>query len=231
MTMMKKTTALRSCLAVAATLAIGTPALAQYGLPGGSPDAAMSCEQIMGEIARMDQTMGLANAAIANANGAAQAADTGVALGMEAALRSGALAKMPGLGRFAGMAAQAAKASAAAKAEQGAQSVQAAQQRRAVMAGLYQGRSCGTTAPMTAPMTAMTASMSATPASAVAVAALAVTQDLPLRAAAAPTAGIVGSLRAGANVYPTGARNGVWMEVDDDNGARGWMSSAFAKPR
>jgi hypothetical protein len=224
-----KTTALRSSLALATALAIGTPALAQYSLNGATPEASLSCDQLMGEIARMDQAMGLANTAIANAAGAAQATDTGVALGMEAALRSGALAKMPGLGRFAGMAAQAAKASAAAKAEQGAQAIQVAQQRRTMMAGLYQGRNCS--APTN--MTAMTASMSASPASAtaVAVAALAVTQDLPLRAAAAPTAAVIGNLRAGANVYPTGARNGVWMEVDDDNGARGWMSSAFAKPR
>jgi len=222
-----KTAALRSSLALATALAIGTPALAQYGLTGPAPEAALSCDQLMAEIALMDQAMGLANTAIANAAGAAQATDTGVALGMEAALRSGALAKMPGLGRFAGMAAQAAKASAAAKAEQGAQAIQVAQQRRTMMAGLYQGRNCG--APTS--MTAMTASMSASPASAIAVAALAVTQDLPLRAAAAPTAAVIGNLRAGANVYPTGARNGVWMEVDDDNGARGWMSSAFAKPR
>jgi len=187
----------------------------------------MSCEQILAEMARMDQAMGLANTEIANANGTAKVADTGMALGMEAALRSGALTKMPGLGRFAGMAAQAAKASAAAKAEQGAQSIQVAQQRRAVMAGLYQGRNCGAQS-ATLPMAV---ALTSTPAAAVATAALVTTQDLPLRAAAAPTAAVLGSLRAGANVYPTGARNGVWMEVDDDNGIRGWMSSAFARPR
>jgi hypothetical protein len=185
----------------------------------------MTCEQILGEMARMDQAMGLANTEITNANGAAKVADTGVALGMEAALRSGALNKMPGLGRFAGMAAQAAKASAAAKAEQGAQAIQAAQQRRAIMAGLYQGRNCGVQAAPTPVAMVSTAAAAAAPA------ALVTTQDLPLRAAAAPTAAVLGSLRAGASVYPTGARNGVWMEVDDDNGIRGWMSSAFAKPR
>jgi len=214
-------------LSAVALLALTTPVQAQYGLAGQGPDAAMTCEQILAEMARMDQAMGLANTEIANASGAAKVADTGMALGMEAALRSGALTKMPGLGRFAGMAAQAAKASAAAKAEQGAQSIQVAQQRRAVMAGLYQGRNCGV---QTAPMP-MAVAMTSTPAAAVAPSALVTTQDLPLRAGAAPTAAVLGSLRAGANVYPTGARNGVWMEVDDDNGIRGWMSSAFARPR
>ncbi len=42
---------------------------------------------------------------------------------------------------------------------------------------------------------------------------------------------IVLQLNAGALVYPTGQRNGVWMEVDDENGNRGWMSSAYASPR
>jgi hypothetical protein len=42
---------------------------------------------------------------------------------------------------------------------------------------------------------------------------------------------IVYTLHSGALVYPTGQRNGVWMEVDDENGNRGWMSSAYATPR
>jgi hypothetical protein len=45
------------------------------------------------------------------------------------------------------------------------------------------------------------------------------------------SARIVYTLRSGALVYPTGARNGIWMEVDDENGNRGWMSSAYANPR
>jgi hypothetical protein len=60
---------------------------------------------------------------------------------------------------------------------------------------------------------------------------LAVTQDVSLRASASPAAAIVGAVKLGGGVYPTGQRNGVWMEVDDENGARGWMSSAFAKPK
>jgi hypothetical protein len=60
---------------------------------------------------------------------------------------------------------------------------------------------------------------------------LAAIQDITLRASASPSAAAVGAVKAGAAVYPTGQRNGVWMEVDDENGARGWMSSAFAKPK
>ena len=32
-------------------------------------------------------------------------------------------------------------------------------------------------------------------------------------------------------VYPTGKTNGVWWEVDDENGNRGWVSSAHISPR
>lgn len=48
-----------------------------------------------------------------------------------------------------------------------------------------------------------------------------------LRATAAPTGKVVVNLAAGARVYPTGQRNGVWMEVDDEKGNRGWVSSAM----
>jgi curli biogenesis system outer membrane secretion channel CsgG len=58
-----------------------------------------------------------------------------------------------------------------------------------------------------------------------------VTQDVQLRQTPAPTGRIVLTLHTGALVYPTGGRNGVWMEVDDENGNRGWMSSAYATPR
>lgn len=191
-------------------------------------DATMSCEQISGEMARMDQMMGAANSAIANADGTAKAANLGASVAMEAALRTGALGRMPGLGRFASMAASQAQASAAARTERETQNIQLAQQRRAVMGGIYQGKGCN------ALMSAMPVSMAATPVAAsvsAAPGALSVSQDVSLRASAAPTAAIIGTVKGGGAIYPTGARNGVWMEVDDENGARGWMSSAFAKPR
>jgi hypothetical protein len=63
------------------------------------------------------------------------------------------------------------------------------------------------------------------------LAAQAVTRDVQLRASPSIQAHIVYTLHSGALVYPTGQRNGVWMEVDDENGNRGWMSSAYATPR
>jgi hypothetical protein len=57
------------------------------------------------------------------------------------------------------------------------------------------------------------------------------TAAVQLRAGPSTSSAITYTLHAGASVYPTGQRNGVWMEVDDENGNRGWMSSAFATPR
>ena len=63
------------------------------------------------------------------------------------------------------------------------------------------------------------------------LAAQAITRDVQLRSGPSVQARIVYTLHSGALVYPTGQRNGVWMEVDDENGNRGWMSSAYATPR
>lgn len=189
-------------------------------------DASMTCEQINAEIARMDQVMGVSSGAIASAEGAARGAETAASLGVNAALYSGALGRVPGLGMFANAAAAQAKASAAAKAQREGQNIQIAQQRRAIMSGMYQGKGCASaTTPVSMTMTTTTTAAPAAPA------ALSTTQDVSLRASAAPTAAIVGTVKTGGAIYPTGNRNGVWMEVDDENGARGWMSSAFAKPR
>lgn len=57
------------------------------------------------------------------------------------------------------------------------------------------------------------------------------TTAVQLRASPSTSAKIAYTLHAGAAVYPTGQRNGIWMEVDDENGNRGWMSSAFATSR
>lgn len=189
-------------------------------------DASMTCDQINAEIARMDQVMGISNGAIASAEGAARGAETAASLGVNAALYSGALGRVPGLGMFANAAAAQAKASAAARAQREGQNIQVAQQRRAIMSGIYQGKNCNAAAtPVSMTMTTTTTAAPAAPA------ALSTTQEVSLRASAAPTAAIVGTVKTGGAIYPTGNRNGVWMEVDDENGARGWMSSAFAKPR
>ena len=57
------------------------------------------------------------------------------------------------------------------------------------------------------------------------------TSEVRLRESPSLGAKVVYTLHAGAAVYPTGQRNGIWMEVDDENGNRGWMSSAFATSR
>lgn len=58
-----------------------------------------------------------------------------------------------------------------------------------------------------------------------------VKSNLVLRKTPSPQAGQVRSFTAGDLVYPTGQKNGIWWEVDDENGNRGWVSSAFIVPR
>jgi hypothetical protein len=57
------------------------------------------------------------------------------------------------------------------------------------------------------------------------------TDPASVRAAPSASAKIVYSLRPGQLVYPTGQRNGVWMEVDDENGNRGWVPSTMMSSR
>lgn len=57
------------------------------------------------------------------------------------------------------------------------------------------------------------------------------TTQVQLRQGPSTSARIRYTVHQGALVYPTGQRNGIWMEVDDENGNRGWMSSAYATPR
>lgn len=224
--MTTKPTRIIAGLAIAASITAAGPASAQTLQVSYPTDATMTCEQVNAEIARMDQLMGVSNGAIASAEGASRAAEMGASLGVNAALYSGALGRVPGLGMLANAAAAQAKASAAAKAQREVQNIQMAQQRRAIMGGLYQGRGCASGVTQAA-MTMTTTSTAST----AAPTALSATQDVPLRASAAPTAAVVGTVKSGGAVYPTGNRNGVWMEVDDENGAWGWMSSAFTKPR
>ncbi|WP_141653049.1 CsgG/HfaB family protein [Phenylobacterium immobile] len=57
------------------------------------------------------------------------------------------------------------------------------------------------------------------------------TQIVVMRASPAPTAKQVRTFNPGDAVYPTGQRNGIWWEADDENGNRGWVSSALISPR
>jgi curli biogenesis system outer membrane secretion channel CsgG len=48
-----------------------------------------------------------------------------------------------------------------------------------------------------------------------------------MRKSPSPQAPQVRSFNPGDVVYPTGQKNGIWWEVDDENGNRGWVSSAM----
>jgi curli biogenesis system outer membrane secretion channel CsgG len=54
-----------------------------------------------------------------------------------------------------------------------------------------------------------------------------VKQPIAMHRAPSPQAETVRSFNAGELVYPTGQKNGIWWEVDDENGNRGWVSSAM----
>ena len=54
-----------------------------------------------------------------------------------------------------------------------------------------------------------------------------VTKAAVMRKTASPQAAAVRSFNPGDMVYPTGQKNGIWWEVDDENGNRGWVSSAM----
>ena len=54
-----------------------------------------------------------------------------------------------------------------------------------------------------------------------------VKQSIVMRKNPSPQAAAVRSFNAGDSVFPTGQKNGIWWEVDDENGNRGWVSSAM----
>ena len=58
-----------------------------------------------------------------------------------------------------------------------------------------------------------------------------VKQSIVMRQAASPQAKQVRTFNAGDMVYPTGQKNGIWWEVDDENGNRGWVTSTTISPR
>ncbi len=58
-----------------------------------------------------------------------------------------------------------------------------------------------------------------------------VTQSIIMRGAASPQAKQVRTFNAGDRVFPTGQKDGIWWEVDDENGNRGWVTSTTIAPR
>lgn len=58
-----------------------------------------------------------------------------------------------------------------------------------------------------------------------------VKQSLVMRKTASPQAAQVRTFAASDLVYPTGQKNGIWWEVDDETGNRGWVTSTMISPR
>jgi hypothetical protein len=54
---------------------------------------------------------------------------------------------------------------------------------------------------------------------------------IKMRGAPSPGAKAVRSFTAGDTVYPTGQKNGIWWEVDDETGNRGWVTSVQLTPK
>ncbi len=57
------------------------------------------------------------------------------------------------------------------------------------------------------------------------------TDGITMRGGPTPGATRVRDFHSGDLVYPTGQKNGVWWEVDDENGNRGWVASTKITPR
>lgn len=57
------------------------------------------------------------------------------------------------------------------------------------------------------------------------------TKAVALRKSPSPQSGAVRTFQAGELVYPTGKKNGIWWEADDENGNRGWVTSTAITPR
>jgi curli biogenesis system outer membrane secretion channel CsgG len=58
-----------------------------------------------------------------------------------------------------------------------------------------------------------------------------VTHDIVMRSDPSPDSHRVRDLTTTDEVFPTGEKNGVWWQVDDENGNRGWVPSTAISPR
>jgi curli biogenesis system outer membrane secretion channel CsgG len=61
--------------------------------------------------------------------------------------------------------------------------------------------------------------------------AYAATKPVALHRSPSPKAPTVRMFQPGDLVYPTGQKNGIWWEADDENGNRGWVTSTAISPR
>lgn len=139
-----KTTYLKTVLGLTAALSLAAaPALAQQPLEVSYPgDASMDCTAIAAEVARMDGVIADANAQVNKADGSARGAGMASTVAVEGMLRTGVLGRMPGLGQFANAASNMARQNAEKVRANAGQTIQTATTRKAMMSGLYAGKSC-----------------------------------------------------------------------------------------
>jgi len=129
-------------IGVAAAALLAGPASAQALQVSYPGDASMDCAAIAAEGSRMDQLVANANAQVSKANGSAQGAGLASTVAVEGMLRTGMLGRVPGAGMFANNMAGMAKQRAAQVQAQAQETIQTATTRKALLAGLYSGKSC-----------------------------------------------------------------------------------------
>lgn len=140
-------------LAGQAAAQVAAPLQASY-----PTDATLTCEQIAGEVARMDALMVAAAQAQSNAAGQGRAAEAGASVAITGALHAGLLGRVPFAGQAVNAAAGMAKQKAAQAQAVAAEQAQTATVRKTIMLGLFQGKACGAPqAPAVTPVSATTA--------------------------------------------------------------------------
>ncbi|HEX6859926.1 MAG TPA: hypothetical protein VF138_06970 [Caulobacteraceae bacterium] len=143
---------MRIVTACAAALVFAGPALAaepplQVSYP---TDAALDCNGLTSEIARVDGILGIADSDAASAQGAGKAAELGTSVAINGALYSGALGAVPGLGLMGNAAGGFMKNRAAAKEAKAKETMRTAETRRAMLMGMYAGKACASAPAATA---------------------------------------------------------------------------------
>ena len=138
-------------ISLATAMAVATTSFADTLQVSYPTDAGMDCTAVAIESARMDQIIATANGQMAGADGSAQGARLASTVAMEGLARSGMLAKMPGVGMFANQAAGMARQRGESVKAQAAATVQTANTRKALLSGLYAGKSCDAPPPAPAP--------------------------------------------------------------------------------
>jgi hypothetical protein len=119
------------------------PAFAAEPLQVSYPsDAQMDCSAIAAESGRMDQVIADAGAQAGKAEGSAKGAGLAGTVAVEGMLRTGLLGRMPGLGQAANQMSNMARQRAEQVKAQAAETINTANTRKALLAGLYSGKSC-----------------------------------------------------------------------------------------